>query len=133
MPETARGRPAGVWGTELFEDANTAISRARSAAIKRRAQRGLYPAMIQAIDDLLFELEELNLQGVIRVPGPLRERSQALLSMVPAEDPEAVRVRQKVVGMMDSLFNAQEILFRAKDPSRPAYTGDDEEEIQDSA
>jgi hypothetical protein len=114
----------------MFKDANAAISAARYDGLRRRAEQGWYPSLIRAIDELLFELEELNLKGVVRVPGPLRERSQAVLSLVPVADPEAVRVRQKVVAMMDTLFYAQELLFRAKDPSRPAYAGDDEEEIQ---
>lgn len=113
----------------MFEDANAAIHDAGRREIVRRARQGWYPTLVHAIDDLLFELEELNLQGVTRVPGRLRDRSQALLSLIPEGDPEELRIRQKVTAMMDTLFYAQELIFRAKDPSRPEYHGDDEEEI----
>jgi hypothetical protein len=113
----------------MFEDANAAIHAAGRREVVRRAQEGWFPSLVHAIDELLFELEELNLQGVTRVPGRLRVRSQAVLSLVPEGGSEELRIRQKVPAMMDTLFYAQELIFRAKDPSRPAYQGDDEEEI----
>jgi hypothetical protein len=82
--------------------------------------------VIQAIDQLLFELEELNLSGVDRVPSSIRDRTTRVLAYVPVEDPEEVRVRFRVVPLMDTLFHAQELVFRARDPSRPAEVGEEE-------
>jgi hypothetical protein len=110
----------------LYEDANRAIWSAYRRSRRHRASRGHYPAVIHAIDQLLFELEELNLSGVDRVPSALRERSSRVLAFVPVEDPEEIRVRFRVVSMMDTLFHAQELVFRAKDPSRPVELDEEE-------
>ncbi|HEY4026469.1 MAG TPA: hypothetical protein VGO86_08555 [Candidatus Dormibacteraeota bacterium] len=82
--------------------------------------------MVHAIDDLLFQLEDLNLQGVDRVPATLRERAGQILDAVPTrEEYESLRVRYRVVPMMDVLFRAQEVLFRLRDPRRATYEDED--------
>lgn len=117
----------GVLG-DLYEDANRAIWDAYARAKQHRSDRRRLPTLIHAIDDLLFELEELNLSGVDRVPSSLRERSSQVLSLVPVEDPTEIRVRFRVAAMMDTLFHAQELVLRAKDPSRQAFDDGDSEE-----
>lgn len=112
----------------MYEDANRAIWNAYERAANRQADLRRFPALIHAIDDLLFELEELNLNGVDRVPSLLRERSSVLLSLVPANDPEEIRVRYRVGALMDTLFRAQELVFRAKDPSRCVRADGEEEQ-----
>jgi hypothetical protein len=112
----------------LYEDANRAIRSAYERAARRQAELKRFPSLIHAIDDLLFELEELNLCGVDRVPAVLRERSSEILSLVPVDDPTEIRVRYRVGAMMDTLFRAQELVFRAKDPSRAPVAADDGEE-----
>ena len=112
---------------DLYEDANRAIWTAYERAASRQAELKRFPSLIRAIDDLLFELEELNLSGVDRVPAVLRERTTMILRLVPVSDPEEIRVRYRVGAMMDTLFRAQELVFRAKDPARPALATDGEE------
>jgi len=48
----------------LYEDANRAIWNAYERAARRQADLKRFPSLIRAIDDLLFELEELNLSGI---------------------------------------------------------------------
>jgi hypothetical protein len=113
----------------MLADAKRDIDRLYLDAVVRRQRHACIRGVVHAIDDLLFELEELNLGGVDRVPSRLRERAGQLLELVPdPEDPD-FRVRHRVVPMMDVLFRAQEILFRLRDPSRPGYP--DDEELQD--
>jgi hypothetical protein len=112
----------------LFEDANRAIWDSYLRAARRHAGRQRYPALIHAIDELLFELEELNLVGVDRVPSLLRERSSMILSLVPTDEGDEIRVRHRVTPLIDTLFRAQELVFRAKDPDRGAAADGDEEE-----
>ena len=112
----------------MYEDANRAIWTAYDSAARRQAELKRFPSLIHAIDDLLFELEELNLSGVDRVPAVLRERTSEILSLVPVDDPDEIRVRFRVSAMMDTLFRAQELVFRAKDPSRPPRSEDGGEE-----
>jgi hypothetical protein len=110
----------------MLADAKRDIDRLYRDAIARRRRQARIRGVVRAIDDLLFELEELNLEGVDRVPARLRERAGQLLDLVPdPEDPD-FRVRHRVVPMMDVLFRAQEILFKVSDPSRLNYPDDDE-------
>jgi len=110
----------------MLADAKRDIDRLYRDAVVRRRRQARIRGVVRAIDDLLFELEELNLEGVDRVPARLRERAGQLLDLVPdPEDPD-FRVRHRVVPMMDVLFRAQEILFKLSDPSRLNYPDDDE-------
>jgi len=110
----------------MLENANRDIHASiRGEALRQNKARRL-DEVVRAIDDLLFQLEDLNLQGVDRVPARLRERAGAILRVVPdAPADHDFRIRYRVVPMMDVLFRAQEIIFRKRDPDRPIE--DDEE------
>jgi hypothetical protein len=110
----------------MLEDANRDIQRLCEEDLRRRWRQQQLDRVVHAIDDLLFQLEDLNLQGVDRVPAVLRERAAQILDAVPGrEEYEMLRVRYRVVPMMDVLFRAQEVLFRLRDPRRATY--EDEE------
>lgn len=109
----------------MLADARRDIDRVYVDAVRRRRANALIKGVVHAIDDLLFELEELNLEGVDRVPSRLRDRAGHLLNMVPEPDDPDFRVRHRVVPMMDVLFQAQEILFKLRDPSRIRYQAAD--------
>lgn len=113
----------------MLEDANRDIQRLCQEDLRRRWRQQQLDRVVHAIDDLLFQLEDLNLQGVDRVPATLRVRAGQILDAVPSrEEYEALRVRYRVVPMMDVLFRAQEVLFRLRDPRRAVY---EEEEAED--
>lgn len=113
-------------GMDMLAEAKRDIARYRRDAVVRRRRDARIRGVVHAIDDLLFELEELNLGGVDRVPAKLRQRAGELLELVPDPDDPDFRVRHRVVPMMDVLFRAQEILFKMRDPSRLKYPEDDE-------
>jgi len=103
----------------LLENALRDIQSARlRAGAESRARR--LNRLVRSIDELLFALEDLNLKGVDRVPASLRERAGSILVSTQKAAPEApeMRVRWRVVAMMDELFRAQEVLFQLLDPSR---------------
>ena len=113
----------------MLEDANRDIERLCREDLRRRWRQQQLDRVVHAIDDLLFQLEDLNLQGVDRVPAVLRERAGHILDAVPSrEEYEVLRVRYRVVPMMDVLFRAQEVLFRLRDPRRATYDDEDAEE-----
>jgi hypothetical protein len=113
----------------MLQDANRDIERLCQEDLRRRWRLQQLDRVVHAIDDLLFQLEDLNLQGVDRVPASLRERAAQILDAVPGrEQYEHLRVRYRVVPMMDVLFRAQEVLFRLRDPRRALYEAEDEEE-----
>src|SRR5215472_12461816 len=127
--------PAGGTGKRLrrrnmLEDANRDIQRLCQEDLRRRWRQQQLDRVVHAIDDLLFQLEDLNLQGIDRVPATLRERAGQILDAVPSrEEYEVLRVRYRVVPMMDVLFRAQEVLFRLRDPRRALY--EDEEAAEE--
>jgi hypothetical protein len=89
-----------------------------------RTESDRLSALVHAIDDLLFSLEELNLKGVDRVPAPLRTRAGKLIEVVhprlqaPGDAPDPVRVRHRVVPMMDVLFEVQDRILHLLHPDR---------------
>jgi hypothetical protein len=112
----------------MLQEANRDIERLTCEALRRRMRQEQLDRFVRAIDELLFQLEDLNLQGVDRVPAKLRERAGQILESMPGREPEdGFRVRYRVVPMMDVLFRAQEVLFRLRDPHRAAYEAEDEE------
>jgi hypothetical protein len=118
----------------MLEDANRDIQRLCQEDLQRRWRQQQLDRVVHAIDDLLFQLEDLNLQGVDRVPATLRDRASQILDAVPSrEEYESLRVRYRVVPMMDVLFRAQEVLFRLRDPRRAAYDDEEAEEERERA
>ena len=105
---------------------------------QRRSQRSeneRLTSIIRAIDELMFSLEELNLQGIDRVPAGLRERAGALIELVLARPAptevrsDPFRIRYRVVPMMDVLFEVQHKVLRLRNPTLIA----DPEEVLESA
>lgn len=104
----------------MINDANTEIAHLQFLAESRHARLDRLDRVVRTIDRLLWELEDLNLQEVDRVPVGLRERAQAVLEGLPQmEGYEDLKIRYRVVPMMDALFRAQEVLFRLKHPTMP--------------
>ncbi len=103
----------------LLEKALREIHSARDRAGADSRSRGLN-LLVRSIDELLFALEDLNLRGIDRVPASLRERASTILesTLKVAPDAPEMRVRWRVVPMMDELFRAQEVLFQLLDPGR---------------
>ena len=101
---------------------------------RRRTHKERLGMLVSAIDELLFSLEELNLQGVDRVPAPLRDRAAGIIQLIKPTPPregvdERIRVRYRVVLMMDVLFELQERVLRERNPTRIAGEGKDLVEI----
>ena len=118
----------------MLQDTNRDIQRLCQEDLRRRWRLRKLDRVVHAIDDLLFQLEDLNLRGADRVPAVLRERAGQILDAVPGrEEHESLRVRYRVVPMMDVLFRAQEVLFRLRDPRRARYEAEDEEEAAHQA
>lgn len=115
-------------------DVNREIESSDRMRRERRSENERLTSIIRAIDELMFSLEELNLQGIDRVPVRLRERAGSLIELVlarpaPAEvrsDP--FRIRYRVVPMMDVLFEVQHKVLRLRNPAVIA----DPEDVQET-
>ena len=106
----------------MIDQANRDIAAFERAEAERRLHSRQHADTVRAIDAVLFQLEDLNLQGVDRVPAVLRRHAGRILEGLPAadseEDAEALRLRYRVMPLMDVMFHAQEVLFRLRDPER---------------
>jgi len=92
----------------MLESANREIGRAAAEQERRRETARRLPALVAALDDLLFELEDLNLRGVGVAPAACRERAAELIAettrrCLPPDLPEAVS------DLMDRVYEAQEV------------------------
>jgi hypothetical protein len=104
-------------------DVNREIETSDRLRRMRNSENDRLSAIIRAIDELMFSLEELNLQGIDRVPTRIRERAGSIIELVlarpaPAEvrsDP--FRIRYRVVPMMDVLFELQHKVLRLRNPT----------------
>ena len=114
-------------------DVNREIEGADQARRSLRSETERLTAIIRAIDELMFSLEELNLQGIDRVPAGLRERAGALIELVLARPAptevrsDPFRIRYRVVPMMDVLFEVQDKVLRLRNPIRIADPEDQAE------
>lgn len=113
----------------MIDQANRDIAAFARAEAERRYQSRRHAETVRAIDAVLFQLEDLNLQGVDRVPAVLRRHAGRILETLPEPadetEQEALRLRFRVQPLMDVMFHAQEVIFRLRDPDRP----DEEEEL----
>jgi hypothetical protein len=92
----------------MLEIASREIREAAEADERRRREAQRLPALVSALDAVLFELEELNLQGVAVAPPPCRHRAAELIAEAsgldtPPEVPEAL------TDLMDRVYEAQDL------------------------
>ncbi len=105
-------------------DVNREIAISDQRRRSERSENERLSGIIRAIDELMFSLEELNLQGIDRVPARLRERAGSLIELVLARPApvearsDPFRIRYRVVPMMDVLFEVQDRVLRQRSPIR---------------
>lgn len=114
----------------MIDQANRDIVAFARAEAERRYRTRRHADTVRAIDAVLFQLEDLNIQGIDRVPAVLRRHAERILDTLPApeneEQAEALRLRYRVMPLMEVMFNAQEVLFRLRDPDRTVQDGEEE-------
>jgi hypothetical protein len=91
----------------MLRGATREIRQAAEAAGRRSRRVQRLPALVSALDALLFELEELNLRGVAVAPAPCRQRAadliaEASLPAAPVDLPESV------ADLMERAYQAQD-------------------------
>ncbi len=106
----------------MLETVSVEIRRAAEAERKRRQRSEHLSALVCALDDLLFELEELNLESAAVAPAPCRRRAAELVAEAsgpdaPPELPEAV------AELIDHVYEAQNAALRRR--RRAAWGLDD--------
>jgi len=114
-------------------DVNREIEVSDQQRRTQRSENERLTSIIRSIDELMFSLEELNLQGIDRVPARLRERAGAIIELALARPApvevrsDPFRIRYRVVPMMDVLFEVQDLVLRLRNPVRIADPEDQAE------
>ena len=107
----------------MIDQTNLDIGRTAASEEFRHYPKRRRSYLLQAIDELLWELEELNLLGRDRVPARVRRESAALF--VAIRGAGELEVRFRVPAMMEVLYRAQELVFKEVDPN---YRGEEEDD-----
>ncbi len=100
----------------MLAQTNVEIREAEQRHRERRAEDKRLRQPILMVDRMLYELEELNVRGMKRVPLSYEERLRTLILLV-AEVPncgpavENLKVKIGIGKLMDALFGLQEALF----------------------
>ena len=91
----------------MLETASREIRRAVEAAELRRLEAARLLALVASLDELLSELEELTVLGIITAPDACRRRAAELVAEAARLDAAPV-LPETVAGLMERVYQAQE-------------------------
>src|ERR1051326_3213129 len=100
----------------MIDRTNDRIAEQEKEVRKRNRRRYAFQRMLEATDRVLWRLEELNRDGVTRVPKRVRVEVREVVSTMPALARDALRDGGKVQDTLDSVFEVQERLLRCRYP-----------------
>jgi hypothetical protein len=110
----------------MIDQTNVRIGEATAALRRRKAREQKFDRLLRLTDVVLWQLEEMNRDGLAIVP----DRRQAAIVDRLAEMPEPLRrlycADGPVQSALDSLFEMQQALFKAR---HPEYDYGDQEEL----
>ena len=102
----------------LIEDTARAIREAEDQRRRRLAQQLRLRRPVQQVDEILQDLEEVHLQGGIKVPVAIIARIEQLLETLPVDCRTEFPLRTTIVRVMDRLYAIQDLLLSRKDQTR---------------
>jgi hypothetical protein len=100
----------------MIDHTNSHIEEQEGAVRRRNRRRYAFYRMLHATDRVLSRLEEMNRDGVTKVPGPVRAELRELVGVMPNHVREPLRDSGQVQDTLDSVFEVQERLFRWRYP-----------------
>jgi hypothetical protein len=100
----------------MIDHTSTNIEEQESALRRSNRRRYAFQRILEATDRVLWQLEEMNRDGVKHVPAPLRSELREAVELMPHHVREPLRDTGQVQDTLDSLFEVQERLFRWRHP-----------------
>ncbi len=100
----------------MIDHTSTRIEQQESALRRLNRRRYAFQRMLEATDRVLWQLEEMNRDGVKNVPVPLRTELRDAVEHMPNHIREPLADTGRVQDLLDSLFEVQERLFRWRFP-----------------
>ena len=104
----------------MIDEANLAIRKLEDRIRRENERRYAFYRMLHATDRVLWQLEEMNRDGIRTIPGDLRDTIREELGEIPTPVIDPFRDTEVVQEALDSIFEVQERLFRWKDPGHEA-------------
>lgn len=109
----------------MIDSTSLKIEELKDEVRRENERRYAFYRMLQATDQVLWRLEEMNRDGVKTIPGPLRSELKERISTLPETCLKAYQDSERVQEALDSVFELQERLFRWKDPNWSVEEEDD--------
>lgn len=100
----------------MIDHTSTRIEQQETALRRQNRRRYAFQRMLEATDRVLWQLEEMNRDGVKNVPAVLRAQLTEVVEIMPDHIREPLRADGPVQDMLDSLFEVQERLFKWRFP-----------------
>jgi hypothetical protein len=100
----------------MIDHTSIRIEQQQTALRRQNRRRYAFQRMLEATDRVLWQLEEMNRDGVKTVPAPLRAELRGVVGAMPGHIREPLRDEGPVQDTLDSLFEVQERLFRWRFP-----------------
>ena len=109
----------------MIDRTSLRIEQQQTANRRALRRRYAYHTMLKTTDRILWQLEELNRDGVKTVPRGVRQEIREAVQEMPGRVREPLRDSSQVQDMLDSLFEIQERLFRWRYPDWHDWDPDD--------
>src|SRR6266849_5196549 len=100
----------------MIDHTSTRIEQQETALRRQNRRRYAFQRMLEATDRVLWQLEEMNRDGVKTVPAPVRSELREAVELMPVHVREPLKDSGHVQDALDSLFEIQERLFRWRFP-----------------
>src|SRR2546427_13165597 len=98
----------------MIAHTSTRIEQQESALRRQNRRRYAFQRMLDATDRVLWQLEEMNRDGVKNVPAPLRAELREAVDLMPDPVREPLRDTGRVPDTLGSLFEVPERPFRRR-------------------
>ena len=100
----------------MIDHTSIRIEQQETALRRQNRRRYAFQRMLDATDRVLWQLEEMNRDGVKTVPGAVRTELKEAVELMPDHVRQPLRDSGHVQDTLDSLFEIQERLFRWRFP-----------------
>src|SRR5258706_9542538 len=100
----------------MIDHTSTRIEQQETALRRQNRRRYAFQRMLEATDRVLWQLEEMNRDGVKNVPAPLRAEIRVVVEAMPRHIREPLREDGHIQDALDNLFEVQERLFKWRFP-----------------
>jgi hypothetical protein len=100
----------------MIDHTSTRIEQQETALRRQNRRRYASQRMLEATDRVLWQLEEMNRDGVKTVPAMVRTELREAVELMPNHVREPLKDTGHVQDTLDSLFEVQERLFRWRYP-----------------